>query len=109
MNTELRRQFGWGGAVLTTIAVASSLIFVAWAKMETVQITYQIDSLVDEAEELSNEQRRLRAELAELRSPGHLESLATTLGLSAPEPGQVVIVTEDPEGLNAALSAEGGQ
>jgi len=109
VNTESRRPLGWGGAVLTTIAVASSLIFVAWAKMETVQITYQIDDLVDEGEKLSNDQRRLRAELAELRSPSHLETLAGDLGLAAPAAGQVVVVTEDPEGLNAALSAEDGQ
>lgn len=93
---------------MTSVAVASSLIFVAWAKMETVQITYQIDDLIDEEERLGNEQRRLRAELAELRAPGHLETLAPALGLAAPKAGQVVVVTEDPEGLNAALSAGGG-
>jgi len=108
VNAENRPQLGWGGAVLTSVAVAASLIFVAWAKMETVQITYQIDDLVDREEILSNEQRRLRAELAELRAPGHLETLAPALGLAAPKAGQVVVVTEDPEGLNAVLSAEDG-
>ena len=108
MNTENLPTLGWGGALLTSIAVCSALIFVAWAKMETVQITYQIQDLVSQEEKLSNEQRRLRAELAELRAPGHLETLAPVRGLAAPKAGQVVVVTEDPDALNAALSAQDG-
>jgi cell division protein FtsL len=82
---------------------AASLIFVAWAKMETVQITYQIDDLVDEEERLSREQRKLRSELAALRAPSRLEALAPGLGLQPPTPGQVVIVTEDPAALASVL------
>jgi len=90
--------------MLTSVAVASALIFVAWAKMETVQITYQIGDLVEREGQHANEQRRLRAELAELRAPGHLETLAPALGLAAPKAGQVVVVTEDAAALGAALA-----
>ena len=93
----------WGAAVVCCVAVASALIFVAWAKMQTVQITYRIDELVDQEEDLANTQRRLRAQLAELRSPRALDALAEELGLEAPKPGQVVVVTGDPEGLTAVL------
>ena len=41
--------------------------------------------LIDREEELANEQRRLRSELASLRSPRALHALAPELGLSAPE------------------------
>ncbi len=109
MNAENRRSLGFGGALLTSVAVAVCLIFVAWAKMETVQITYEIGKLVQREEKLSNDQRRLRAELAELRAPSHLEALAPELGLGAPKAGQVVVVTEDPEGLSAALSDQEGR
>lgn len=104
MNAENRRSLGFGGALLTSVAVAVCLIFVAWAKMETVQITYEISKLIEREDTLANDQRRLRAELAELRAPSHLETLAPALGLAAPQAGQVVVVTEDPEGLSAALS-----
>ncbi len=97
----------WGAAVVCCVAVAAALIFVAWAKMETVQITYEIDALIDREEDLANTQRRLRAELAELRSPPALEALAPDLGLEPPEPGQVVVVTGDPEGLTAVLDTDG--
>lgn len=97
----------WGAAVVCCVAVAASLIFVAWAKMQTVQITYRIDELIDREEDLANTQRRLRSELAELRSPRSLDALAPELGLEAPEPGQVVVVTGDPEGLTAVLGGDG--
>lgn len=97
------RRPHWGLAVASCVAVAVGLIFVAWAKMETVQITYQIADLRSEEQDLANEQRRLRAELAELRSPSRLEGLADELKLRAPEAGQVYVVTEDPVALEAAL------
>ncbi len=97
------RRPRWGMAVASCVAVAGGLIFVAWAKMETVQITYAIAELRTEEQDLANEQRRLRAELAELRSPQRLEKLAPELELRKPEAGQVFVVTEDPDALEAAL------
>lgn len=93
----------WGVAVVCCAAVTAALIFVAWAKIETVQITYRIDELMDEEERLGVEQRGLRSKLAEIRSPRALEALAPGLGLVPPEPGQVVVVSSDPDGLAAAL------
>ena len=85
----------WATSVTVFALVTAALVFVAWAKMETVQITYEIDDLIDEEAALAEEQRRLRAELAELRSPRQLEELAPTLGLVPPEPGQVVVIGEE--------------
>ncbi len=103
VSRAARMRPRWGVAVACAVAVAASLIFVAWAKMETVQITYRIDELADQEQELAEQQRRLRSELAELRSPQRLHALAPELGLAAPEPGHVVVVTRDPEGLTAVL------
>lgn len=85
----------WSIAVGVTAAVTASLIFVAWAKMETVQITYRIADLEAEDQDLAVEQRRLRSQLSELRSPRRLEALAPKLGLVEPESGQVVVVADD--------------
>jgi cell division protein FtsL len=82
-------------SVTTFAVVTGALVFVAWAKMETVQLTYDIDALVDQETALAEEQRRLRAELAELRSPTALERLAPELGLVPPEPGQVVVIGDE--------------
>ncbi len=102
-NPAPARTVRWGAAVVCAGAVTASLIFVAWAKMETVQITYEIDALMDREQELAEQQRRLRSELAELRSPQRLHELAPELGLAPPEPGHVVVITGDPEGLVAVL------
>ena len=74
--------------------------------MQTVQYTYEIDALIDTEEELAGRQRALRSELAQLRSAARLHELAPGLGLAPPEPGHVVVITGDPEGLNAALASE---
>ena len=105
MKPEARPSEGlFGKAIVTAACVATSLIFVAWAKMETVQITYAINDLIREEDGLAAEQRRLRAELAELRAPAQLEALAPTLGLVRAKPEQVVVITEDPEALAASLA-----
>jgi len=65
-----------------------------------------IDDLVDAEEDLANRQRILRSELAALRAPAKLHALAPSLGLAPPEPGHVVVITGDPEGLAAALVEE---
>jgi len=85
----------WAMSVTVFVLVTAALIFVAWAKMQTVQITYKIDDLIDQESWLAAEQRRLRTELAELRSPRHLETLAPELGLVPPKPGQLVVVGDE--------------
>ncbi len=88
------------------MALAAALIFVAWAKMETVQLTYAIGEVAAQERELDTVQRRLRAELGELRSPSALEEIAPELGLVEAKPNQIVVVTDDPEALIAALGGE---
>lgn len=99
----------WATSLTSFVLLVGALSFVAWAKMETVQITYAIDDLVDEETALAEEQRRLRAELAELRSPRNLEALAADLGLQPPEPGQVVVIGDESTALDPLLSRDAAQ
>ena len=98
--TSLRGR--WKAVVGTAAVIGAGFVFVAWAKVETVQLTYQVDDLVDEEERLAEEQRRLRAELATLRTPAALEALAPKLGLVEATKGQIVVVPEDPAPLAVA-------
>lgn len=98
------RDIAWRPSFLAAIVVAGSLVFVAASKVETVQRTYAVTELGNEEERLAEEQRRLRAELARLRSPGQLELLAAGLGLRSPAAGQVIVVADDPMALQAALN-----
>ena len=77
---------------LPWIAAAYILVgglFVAWAKMETTQLTYDVHQLRTQRAELQREQRLLDAELASLRSPAYLAARAAELGLVEPAPGVV--------------------
>ena len=103
--TPLRSR--WGAALISAVAVTASLIFVAWAKMETVQITYEIDDLIDTEQELAEEQRRLRSQLAELRSPQALHQLAPELGLAAPE-GLAAVLDDSAEADVDPIAPEEG-
>lgn len=97
----------WKAVVATGSVIAAGFVFVAWAKMDTVQLTYRIDDLVDEEERLAEEQRRLRAQLATLRTPAALEALAPKLGLVEPGEGQIVVVPDDPAPVAQAEETEG--
>ena len=89
VSRAARMRPRWGVAVACAVAVAASLIFVAWAKMETTQLTYNVHQLRNQRAELQREQRLLDAELASLRSPAYLSARAAELDLVEPAPGVV--------------------
>lgn len=95
----------WAKAVTLAIVSTLCLGFVAWAKMETIQLTYRIDKAMDTEDALAEEQRRLRERLAELRSPQRLGDLAQELGLGAAETGQIVVVKGEDGAADAAGEA----
>lgn len=64
-------------------------LFVAWAKMETTQLTYEVHKLHKQRSELQREQRLLDAELATLRSPSYLSTQAVELDLVEASPGVI--------------------
>lgn len=108
MTTTLRGR--WKAVVATAGVIAAGFVFVAWAKMDTVQLTYRIDELIDDEARLAEEQRRLRAELAVLRTPNALAELAPELGLVVPAEGQIVVVPSELSAANSvAVDADGGR
>ncbi len=85
---RLRRFAPW--ILLAYLLVAG--LFVAWAKMETTQLTYEVHRLRAERSDLQREQRLLSAEIAGLKAPAHLSRKAEELGMIRPEPGRVTHV-----------------
>lgn len=85
---RLRRWAPWFGLAYLLLAG----LFVAWAKMETTQLTYEVHRLRAERTDLQREQRILTAEIATLRAPAHLSEKAVELGMIRPEPGTVTHV-----------------
>jgi cell division protein FtsL len=67
-------------------------LFLAWAKMETIQLTYEVQQLRTEQRDLRRTQQILDAEVASLQSPAYLTSRAVDLGLQDAPPGVVIRV-----------------
>lgn len=85
----------WRLLVPLALAATAALCFVAWARTETVQLTYALSRLAQEEERLLDEQRRLRTELGELRAPRALDALAPSLGLREAGKDEVVVVLQE--------------
>jgi cell division protein FtsL len=64
-----------------------------WSNFERTQIGYDVSQLKKEEMRLKEINRKLRLELALLRSPQHLEAKAVNeLGLKQPTPEQIVML-----------------
>lgn len=63
-----------------------------WSNFEMTQKGYDISQLKNEEIRLMDINRKLRLELAILKSPKNLEKLAKNLGLRQPSAGQIIVL-----------------
>lgn len=74
--------------VLMTVA----LVYV-WSHIHMTELEYQIARELSEQEQLSEKQKRLKIELATLKSPQRIESIAREkLQMTYPEREQVIVL-----------------
>jgi hypothetical protein len=92
--------------VLAGLPVACSLLGYAALHIETVRVGYLREARQATISELSEENRRLRAELGRASAPDRVASLAQHKGLRPPHPGQIQYV-EAPAGASAAIAPDG--
>lgn len=72
--------------------MGSSIGYV-WSNFERTQIGYDLSQLKKEEMRLRETNRKLHLELAILKSPQNLETLATQkLGLKQPSPEQIIVL-----------------
>jgi cell division protein FtsL len=83
-------------------ALAACLLFYAWQHFECIQIRYQVEQLESEREKAVQLNRQLHLEVASLRSPMRVDTIARNqLGLTVPVPGQVAPVDESSDAVVA--------
>lgn len=63
-----------------------------WSNFEMTQKGYDISQLKNEEKRLMDVNKKLKIELAILKSPQSLETQAKRLGLNQPSPEQIVVV-----------------
>jgi hypothetical protein len=70
-----------------------------------IETSYRVESEKQALEQLREENRQLRLNMAELTEPGRIDQMARQYGLSEPEPGQVVHPNSRPD-TNAPVLAQ---
>jgi cell division protein FtsL len=83
---QLRRTLAIGGLLVAV------MLFSAWQNAALVQHGYNLQRLQQEIEAERVINRRLRLEIAALRSPQRIEGLAKQLKLVAPTQGQAIVI-----------------
>jgi len=81
--------------LLTTLMLfllMGSSISHVWSNFEMTQRGYDISQLKNEERKLMDINRKLRLDLAILKSPQKLEARAKKLGLKQPSPEQIIVL-----------------
>jgi cell division protein FtsL len=97
-NTKVRKgrfQFTPRQIVLVALMLfvfMGSGIGYVWSNFEGTQIGYDVSRLKHEELRLKDLNKKLRLELATLKSPQYLEEAARAFGLKAPSPAQIVVL-----------------
>jgi cell division protein FtsL len=80
------------------VTVLFSLVMVYGLQhFSAIEGSYRVESEKQMLDQLREENRQLRLSEAQLSQPARIDSLARHMGLSAPQPGQVVRATARPE------------
>jgi cell division protein FtsL len=78
--------------LLLLFMIGGSLVYV-WSRIQVIQAGYEISSAMKTGRALTEENKRLRVEVATLKSYTRIEKIATEdLGMSNSRPDQVVII-----------------
>lgn len=83
--------------VLVTVAVAAVFIacalFSVYAHHQVISLGYEISQANQEEQELLQTNKKLRLEVASLKSPGRIQGMALKdLGFTSPQKDQLIIV-----------------
>ncbi len=79
--------------VATTIGLVLGASALVWTRTQIMSLRYQYSHLIRLETDLRHEVEKLRIEQAALSSPSRIENQARALGLSYPQPGQMVAVS----------------
>lgn len=84
------RRNGWVMLLLVSLIVCSAgAIAQTWTNLRAIEYGYAISKATTQRARLRESNRRLRVELALLKSPARVSGVAAAAGLRPPEPQQV--------------------
>jgi cell division protein FtsL len=79
--------------LLLLVVFVGELLFITWCRIQSRNIETEIIARTEEAARLSDEQDKLKIELARLKSPRRIAKIAREkLGLITPTPDQTIVM-----------------
>jgi cell division protein FtsL len=87
-DPERRREMRTFSVVMSVL-FALVMVYV-WQHFSAIEIGYKIEAQKQQVELMREQNRQLRLTEAQLTDPGRIDEIARQLGMSAPQPGQVV-------------------
>ena len=79
-------------ALLVLFLIGGSLFYV-WSRIQVIRLGYQISRVLKEEKALTEANKRLRLEIATLKSYARIERLAVEeLRMAKPKPEQVIVI-----------------
>jgi len=80
-------------ALVVALTFIGCSLFSVWAHHQVISLGYQISQASQEEQDLLKENKKLRLELAALKSPQRIEDIALKeLGFTSPQKEQLIIV-----------------
>ena len=68
-------------------------LFHVWSRIQVIRLGYEISDVLKAGRTLAEENKRLRLEIATLKSYGRIEKIAVEeLGMIKPRPDQVIVI-----------------
>ena len=98
LDGKKRAQFGvrkpglFALTLLMSLVIVGSLFFV-WSRIKVIQLGYEISNTLKEGRALEETNKRLRVEIATLKSYARVEKIAAEeLRMSKSKPDQVIVI-----------------
>jgi cell division protein FtsL len=99
-----RREMRTFSAVMGVLFLL--VMIYVWQHFAAIEVGYHVEAQKLQVEQLREQNRQLRLSEAQLTDPGRIDRMAKELGLSTPQPGQVV--RQDAGDPNAPVLAQAG-
>ena len=79
-------------SLLSLFLIGGSLFYV-WSRIQVIQLGYEISNVLKEERALTEANKKLRLEIATLKSYARIEKFAVEeLSMSKPKPDQVIVI-----------------
>jgi len=88
------------------MAFLLSLVMVyGWQHFSAIECGYRLETARQQMQTLEEQNRELRLTEAQLADPSRIDTMAKNLGLNAPQPGQVVHPSANPDLVGGSVMA----